>query len=139
MSLINDVKEELGNLEQTPKKLRQFSGLMFVVSSALLYYLYPHIGFWFGAFIVFFVIFLQGIFKPKSLKTTHKLWMGLAFFMGWFVSRFLLTLIYFIILTPIGLLTRLFGKVFIETGFKTNSDSYWNKRVNPKIDYTKMS
>jgi hypothetical protein len=140
MSLISDVKEELGNLDQTPKKLRQFSMLMFVISSVILYNLYPwKIGFWFGLFTAFFVLFLIGIFRPQLVRKVNKLWMGLAFAMGWFVSRFLLSLIYFFIVTPIGLISRAFGKKFIKTGFNKDEHSYWEKRDNPKIDYTKMS
>ena len=140
MSLISDVKDELGSLEQTPKNLGQFSGLMFVISCAFLYYLFPwQLGFWIGFFSAFFVLFLVGIFVPRSIHHVHSLWMGFAFGMGWFVSRFLLGLIYFFIVTPIGLISRAFGKMFIETGFKSNEESYWKKRVNPKIDYTKMS
>ncbi|KAA3613533.1 MAG: hypothetical protein D8M58_16760 [Calditrichaeota bacterium] len=140
MSLISDVNEEVNNLDQSPKKLKQFSLLMFLISSAGLIYFYfePH-GFWIGFFFVFFVVFFIGLFKPLFVKKTHKIWMKLAFIMGWFVSRFLLSLIYFFVVTPIGLITRIFGKKFIETGFGRNENSYWKKRVNPKIDYTKMS
>ncbi len=140
MSLISDVNEELSNLEQTPKKLRQFSILMFVITCAFFYYFYPWGNvFWIGFIAVFFLQFLIGIFVPKAVRKVHTMWMKLAFIMGWFVSRFLLILIYFLIVTPIGLVSRVFGKKFIETGFKTNNVSYWKKRLSPKIDYTKMS
>ena len=140
MGLINDIKEELGSLEQTPKKLKQFSGLMLFVSGIFLYYFYPwKPSFWLGSFSVFSVIFLIGLFIPSAVRKIQRLWMGLAFIMGWFVSRFLLGLIYFFIVAPIGAISRVFGKRFIETAFKTDSGSYWKKRANPKIDYTKMS
>jgi len=140
MSLISDVNEEINNLEQTPKKLRQFSGLMFLISCAFLYYFYPkEHGFWMGFFFVFFIVFLVGLYRPQSVKKIHRIWMKLAFMMGWFVSRFLLSLIYFFVVTPIGVFSRIFGKKFIETGFNPKEVSYWKKRKTAKIDYTKMS
>ena len=140
MSLISDVKEELSSLDQSTKQIRQFSALMLVAFAVLWYYALQHHWDWLATMsVLLFFFFLSGFRCGSSVRFVHKYWMGLAFVIGWFVSRFLLGLIYFFIVTPIGLISRVFGKKFIETGFKSNEESYWKKRVNPKIDYTKMS
>ena len=53
------------------------------------------------------------------------LWMGIAFVMGNVVSRLLLTLIYYGLVTPIGLLRRLLGHDPLQMR-RRRDDSYWH-------------
>ena len=46
---------------------------------------------------------------PSFFTLPAYLWFGLSHFVGSIVSRILLTVIYFVIVTPVGLLRRLFG------------------------------
>ncbi len=140
MSLISDVRDELDTLNQSTKQIRQFSTIMLVAFAALWYYALQNHFDWLATIsILFFIFFLSGFRCGSSVRFVHKYWMALAFGIGWFVSRLLLSLIYFVIVTPIGLISRMLGKKFIEAGFEKSKSSYWKKRINPKIDYTKMS
>jgi saxitoxin biosynthesis operon SxtJ-like protein len=140
MSLIKDVKEELESLDQSIKKIRQFSALMLVVFGLLWYYALQVRMDWLALLsVLFFFFFLSGFRCGSSVRFVHKYWMGLALVIGWFVSRILLGLIYFIIVTPIGLISRIFGKSFLALRFDPQKKSYWKKRAGAKIDYTKMS
>lgn len=50
-------------------------------------------------------LLMPGIFYPLA-----KLWFGLALILGWFSSRILLALIFFLLVTPVGLVRRWMGK-----------------------------
>ena len=46
---------------------------------------------------------------PKVFKVTAKFWFGFSHHLGNFVSKIILTLLFFIIVTPVALIRRLFG------------------------------
>jgi hypothetical protein len=54
-----------------------------------------------------------------------RLWMKLAEGMGWVMTRVLLTLFYFLVLTPFGLVRRLMGRPTLDTTWRTGKGSYW--------------
>ena len=53
-----------------------------------------------------------GLAVPAALKPFYKGWMILAVIMGWVMTRVVLTLVYYLVLTPIGFLGRAFGEQF---------------------------
>ena len=73
------------------------------------------------------------------MEKVYAVWMGIAFALGWVVSRAILILLFYFIITPIGMVARLFGKKFIDITFSHASESYWISRGNSKkINYEKM-
>lgn len=52
-------------------------------------------------------------------------WMTLVFPIGWVVSHALLAFIYYLVVTPIGRLMRLFGRDPKERRFDRGAESYW--------------
>ena len=141
MSWISDVKYEMNNLEISRKKLRQFGITIGIIIAVLvIWFQYPGPIHYLGYILLIFSLFLfvGGIFFPQALKSLFKVWMGFAFFLGWIVSRFLLTIIFIVVMTPISILAKLFGKQFINRTFKGNEKSYWVKKENAKIKYDKM-
>jgi hypothetical protein len=77
---------------------------------------------------------------PASLKYVHGTWMILSLAVGWVVTRVLLTIVFFLIVSPIGLAQRAFGKRAIEAAFKTDATSYWQRRpgLPEPVDYEKQ-
>ena len=55
-------------------------------------------------------------------------WMIFAVILGWFMTRIILSLLFFLVITPIGLTMRLLGKDFLGLKIKSSNESYWNKR-----------
>lgn len=87
----------------------------------------------------FFLIF--GFLLPVALKPIQKLWMSFAIIVGWFMSRVLLTILFYLVVTPIGLVSRLFGKDFLNNQDRGNSDSCWipvDSKVKDKKSYEKQ-
>ncbi len=142
MSWISDVKSELKRLKVSPKELRKFS---YLVGAVLILIgvagIFKHwydsavAAIWIGAAL----LVLCGLVKPKLLRRVYLAWMGFAFALGWVVSRVILILLFYLIITPIGAAARLFGKKFIDISFPGSSDSYWVSRENSKkINYEKL-
>ncbi len=81
-----------------------------------------------------------GLLAPASLKGLHRAWMSAALVLGSIVSRFLLVLIFFIILVPIALLARWTGKRFLAEHKDIGNGSYWVERnKDHRIDYERLS
>jgi hypothetical protein len=81
---------------------------------------------WFlGSGIVLFI--LSRVAYPV-MKPIHIGWMTFAFALGWFNTRLLLTIFFFFIVTPVGLIMRLFGKDLLDEKFDRSAKSYWVKR-----------
>ncbi len=67
--------------------------------------------------------------------------MTFAVILGWFMTRLILGLLFYIVFTVIGALGKLFGEKFLDTNMKTSKDSYWRKRESKPFnrnDYEKQ-
>ncbi|RMH65651.1 MAG: hypothetical protein D6677_02040 [Calditrichaeota bacterium] len=142
MSWIKDVGDELGALNRSPRELRKFAGIMWAVTVLIAWLVYPEEG-WTGGQVVMLVAWLAwlaaGLLFPFLLKFLYTAWMGLAFTLGWWVSRIVLTAIFYLLLTPLGLAGRLSGRSFLDRSWRTGAKSAWRPRSHPDTDYTKMS
>ena len=83
---------------------------------------------------------LSGIVVPRVLVVPRRAWMKLAEGMGYVSSRIVLALIFFLVLTPIGLIKRAMGwdPLYRRSGTR---DSFWHpyppRQQNPR-HYEKM-
>ena len=82
--------------------------------------------------LVFSVIFLVlGLTNSKILNPLNKLWFKFGILLGKFISPLIMGMIFFLVVTPIGLIMRAFGKDLLN--LKYNKDkSYWIKKSGPK-------
>ena len=71
-----------------------------------------------------------GVVLPKVLLPLQKIWMSLALVLGYVMTRVILTLVYFLVVTPIGLTLRLFGKDPLTKGPDPNLATYWIEKDN---------
>ena len=74
-------------------------------------------------------LILFGAIWPRALKWIYVAWMTLAFTLGFVMSNVILTLFFFLLVTPIGLLARLFGKDFLAQKLDKKAASYWIPRA----------
>jgi hypothetical protein len=118
--------KEIQEIKSNTKELREF-GIVLGIAFALLALLFFKKGLdysWLAALSVFFFFF--GLVLSGFLKPVHKIWMGISLVLGWIMTRVILTLLFFLVVTPIGLLAKLFGKEFLELRFKKkNFKSFW--------------
>ena len=69
------------------------------------------------------VLSLLSAIAPSLLRPVYRGWMRLGEVLGWINTRIILTLVFFLVVTPIGLLMRLFGRSPMEPARR--GDSYW--------------
>ena len=83
--------------------------------------------------IIGIILLVSGLVIPIILKPIYFLWMIFATILGWIMTRVILSLLFYIIVTPIGLIPRFFGKQFLELRWDKSKESYWNFRTNEDI------
>jgi hypothetical protein len=138
MSRIND---EYQKLDRSPRALRRFGiivGAVLLVVGKLLVLGDPKTG---APFLsIGTLLLVVGAFAPSVLRYVYKPWMMLAFALSWLVTRVILTLLFFLVVTPVGLLQRLCGKGALELRFNSGESTYWRGRsIHPApADYEKQ-
>ena len=79
------------------------------------------------AFIISIILFSISFLKPSLLKPFHSVWIRFGELLGSIIAPIVMLLVYFLILTPISLVVRVFGKDLLNLKF-SNKNSYWIKR-----------
>lgn len=127
--------EEIKDIKSGKKELRQFGitvGIVLGLLGGL--FLWREKEGYFYFFILSASLLSLGIVVPILLKPIHKVWMTLAILMGWFMTRVILCILFYLIITPIGLLAKLFGKDFLSRKFDKTAGSYWIIRKSSGFD-----
>jgi len=65
---------------------------------------------------------------PFILRPIYVGWMKFAFVLGWINTRLILGIFFYLILTPVGLIMRLFGRDPLHRKFDRDATTYWAKR-----------
>lgn len=63
--------------------------------------------------------------KPEALAGFYRVWMLMAAALGWVMTRLILTVVFYGLLTPLGLGARLLGTRFLELEIDKACPSYW--------------
>ena len=75
-----------------------------------------------------FVFLILGMLNSKILSPLNNAWIKFGEILGRVIAPLVMALVYFLILTPISLLVRLFGKDLIGMKFSNDIKSYWIER-----------
>ena len=129
------ILEEIKNIKDSKRDLRKFGltiGIALIVISVLLIITRKNSALYFAALGL--LITLTGLTVPQVLKPLNKIWMTISIILGWFMTRIILTILFYIALTPIGLLSKLFKKDFLDLNIEKERQSYWQKRERKKFD-----
>lgn len=65
-----------------------------------------------------------GLIAPTALAPLFKIWMKVGHVMGWVNTRIILGILYFGLITPMGVVMRLFGWDSMRRAFSPNDESY---------------
>ena len=111
---------------------RNFGVVFFIVF--ILISLYPllngqEIRLW--ALIISAVFLILGLLKSKLLTPLNKLWFRFGIFLGKIISPIIMGFIFFLVVTPIGLIMRLLGKDVLNLKYNKER-SYWIEKNGPK-------
>ena len=79
--------------------------------------------------IIISVVFLVlGLLNSKLLSPLNEIWIKFGEILGRVIAPLIMALVYFLILTPISLLVRAFGKDLLGLKYSRQQNSYWIKR-----------
>ena len=81
--------------------------------------------------IISLVFLFLGLVNSKILNPLNKLWFKFGIFLGKIISPLVMGIIFFLVVTPIGLLMRLLNKDLLNLRFNNNG-SYWIEKTEPK-------
>lgn len=71
---------------------------------------------------------VAGLFVTPAARAFHTAWMRLAVLLGHVNSRVLLTLMYYLVITPYGVVTRLVGRDPLRRRGRASGESHWVER-----------
>ena len=134
--------EEIKNIKSGKIELRKFG-----ITLGIVFGLFGGLFLWRGKPYYFFLFVLSGIFLffgfllPLVLKPIHKIWMMIALVFGSIMTKVILCVLFYLAITPLGLLLRLSGKDFLDLKFDKSANTYWiQKKQVPfeKANYEKQ-
>ena len=134
--------DELKNIRTDNKAIRDFGiliGFIILIIAGILFYKERES---YELIILLGIAFIGlGLGMPIILKPFYSVWMYFAVVLGWLMTRLILGLVFYVVVSPIGLIARLFGKEFLELKNNSLNSSYWNYKDNSRIshkDYEKQ-
>lgn len=74
------------------------------------------------------IVGVVGVIAPAAIRWIYVGWMIAVFPIGWVVSHTIIAAVYFLVITPIGLMMRLSGRDPMERRFEPNATTYWKVR-----------
>tara|TARA_B100000965_G_C19187789_1_gene581772 strand:+ start:110 stop:490 length:381 start_codon:yes stop_codon:yes gene_type:complete len=82
--------------------------------------------------ILSLIFFVLGALNSKVLSPLNKYWIKLGELLGKVIAPVIMFLIFFLVVTPIGLFMRLIGKDLVNLKYNKKIKSYWISRKNVK-------
>ena len=79
--------------------------------------------------IVSGIFLILGIFNSKLLLPLNKIWFKFGIFLGNFIAQIVMGIVYFMVVTPTGLIMKMLGKDLLNLK-KNNKSSYWIEKDN---------
>ena len=126
--------EEIKKIKCKKKEIRNFGitlGIILLIISGFLfwkekasYQIFSSIG---------ITLSLIAVAIPSILKPVYWMWMIFATILGWIMTRVILSFLFYVVFTSIGLTLRFFGKQFLELRRDNSKESYWNFRTNEHL------
>ena len=81
--------------------------------------------------IISLIFLVLGLLRSKILTPLNKLWFKFGIFLGKIISPLIMGIIFFLVVTPIGLIMRILGKDLLNLKYNSNK-SYWIEKSGPK-------
>lgn len=130
---MNEVWEEIKHVDTSRASLRSFGlmvGGVFVGIAVVLW--------WYGGYVAgtavrwlggagALLVVLGGTL-PVVLRPVYRVWMALALTLGFFMTRLLLSIVFYGLVTPIGLLRRLVAQDPLDRDLDETASTYWKSK-----------
>ena len=86
-----------------------------------------------GSIVISIIFLILGLINSQILTPLNILWFKFGMLLGRFVSPIVMGLVFFLVVTPTGLIMKLFNKDLLKLRKNKNS-SYWIKRPETKSE-----
>ena len=111
---------------------RSFGIVFFIVF--LLIALYPllkdnDLRIW--SLVISFIFLILGLINSKILTPLNRLWFKFGLLLGKFISPIIMGIIFFGVVTPIGIIMRLLNKDLLNLKYN-KKETYWIDKSGPK-------
>ena len=90
------------------------------------------------AFILSLIFLLLGALNSKFLNPLNKLWSKFGIFLGSIASPIVMGIVFFMVVTPIGLIMRFLGKDLLRVNKNKIVSTYWINREKQKTTMKKQ-
>ena len=77
-----------------------------------------------GALALSLVLSGTALVFPPALKSFHRVWMTAGEALGWLNSRIILSVIYYVVIVPIGAIRRMTGNDPMRRKFEKDAETY---------------
>jgi hypothetical protein len=78
-------------------------------------------------------LFVPGLVAPALLRPVHRAWMAFAHVLGHVNTRIILSVLFYLVMTPVGLVMRLFRDP-LNRSMRDTQGSQWIKREIEPLD-----
>ena len=83
--------------------------------------------------IIIAVVFLiLGLSNSRILTPLNRIWFKFGIFLGKMISPIIMGVIFFLVVTPIGLIMKILGKDLLNIKYNKKKKSYWIEKNDPK-------
>lgn len=120
------LQKEISEIDSSEKALKEFGivlGMLFGLVAAWRAWHFQQLPIICITIAIVFIVF--ALFGPAKLKTMQRIWMTLALLTGWVMTRVILCLVFYLVLTPIAWLGKIFGQKFLGSHRHRPAKSYW--------------
>lgn len=69
-----------------------------------------------------------GLIRPRYIKPIYLAWMILFYPVRWIVSAFLIAVVYYLVIFPIGMTLRMCGYDLVGRHFEPRATTYWKEK-----------
>jgi hypothetical protein len=121
-------------LNPSNRTLRQFAGLwiLFMGGSAIWQYAaHARTELALVLAILALTVGPAGLAFPRVLRPLFVTWLALAFPIGWAVSRIVLMILFWGVITPVAVIGRLFGRDVLKLRRQRQATTYWTPKERP--------
>lgn len=129
------IVEEIKSIKSGKSDLRQFGitmGIVLILFGGL--FLWLDKDYYIYLFIIAAAFIIIGLAVPFILKPIHKVWITISIILGWIMTRVILSVLFYLVVTPTRCLARLFGKQFLDLKIDKNVSSYWISKEKQKLN-----
>jgi Saxitoxin biosynthesis operon protein SxtJ len=126
--MTNDIAiiEEIKNIKGDKSDWKKFGITMGIILAIIGFFLlWKKNNYFEYSFFLAAAFFMAGLILPSTLKPVYKAWMALSVVMGFIMTRVIMVIIFYLIVTPMGLIAYITGKEFLDMKIDKSAKSYW--------------